>query len=310
MSAADGVSAPAAESALPSLRGAAAAGAGTSGRFEAMSRLYNKAKLAKLSSYSWNIFRYIGDYLHLFGVFALIATLAKNRSCSGISRSTQILYLLVFVTRYLDLLDHSQTAYLVFFKITYIVTSLIVLTIFRKLDGTYERQKDTCSLAAILVPCCIAPFLLAESYRPIEMLRSFSQFCEGFAMVPQYVFCYRDRTAKDVGVTFYVLSMGAYRCFYAANWVYKKVQVPGYSDIQSWLGGMVEILFFADYLLSFTGLSLLRSMVLKVDEKVNEIKEKVEMKVFKKSSSDADSREGAELRQRRKADEAEEAMDI
>eukprot|EP00913_Durusdinium_trenchii_P024234 g22753.t1 len=43
-------------------------------------------------------------------------------------------------------------------------------------------------------------------------------------MVPQYVFCYRDRMAKDIGVTFYVLSMGAYRCFYAANWIYKKVQ--------------------------------------------------------------------------------------
>ncbi|CAE7656973.1 NEK3 [Symbiodinium microadriaticum] len=156
------------------------------------------------------------------GVFALLATLAKNRSCSGISRSTQILYCLVFTTRYLDLLDKTQAFYLVFFKITYIVTSIIVLAVFYKLDATYERQKDTCSLAAILVPCSISAILLAETYQPFDILWTFSQFCEGFAMVPQYVFCYRDRLAKDVGVTLYVLSMGAYRCFYAANWIYKK----------------------------------------------------------------------------------------
>ncbi|CAJ1350365.1 unnamed protein product [Effrenium voratum] len=287
----------------PSLRGAAA------GHFSAMSKLYNRERLR---SYSWNIFRYIGDYLHLFGVFALLATLAKNRSCAGISRSTQILYFLVFVTRYLDLLDKTQAVYLVFFKITYIVTSIIVLAIFYKLDASYERRKDTCSLAVILVPVSISAFLLAETYQLVDILWTFSQFCEGFAMVPQYVFCYRDRQAKDLGVTFYVLSMGAYRCFYAANWIYKKVQMPHYSDMQSWLGGMIEILFFADYLLSFTGLSLLRSMVLKVDEKINELKEKVEMKVLGSSSSVArDSQAaGAELRQRRKVDEVEEDIDI
>merc|ERR1712032_1300832 len=59
-----------------------------------------KASIAKLTSYSWNIFRYIGDYLHLFGVFVLLATLAKNKSCHGVSRSTQILYFFVFITRY------------------------------------------------------------------------------------------------------------------------------------------------------------------------------------------------------------------
>ncbi|CAE7727298.1 erd-2.2 [Symbiodinium pilosum] len=127
----------------------------------------------------------------------------------GISRSTQILYCLVFVTRYLDLLDKTQAFYLVFFKITYIVTSIIVLAVFYKLDATYERQKDTCSLAAILVPCSISALLLAETYQAVDILWTFSQFCEGFAMVPQYVFCYRDRLAKDVGVTLYVLSMGS-----------------------------------------------------------------------------------------------------
>jgi len=268
----------------------------------AADKIYSAANIAKLTSYSWNIFRYIGDYLHLFGVFALLATLYKNKSCQGISRSTQILYFCVFACRYLDLVDHSQTAYLVFFKLTYIITSIIVLVIFAKLDKTYERQKDTCSLAVLFIPCATAAVLMANEYSVLEMLWSLSQFLEGFAMVPQYIFCYRDRGAKDIGVSLYVVSLGGYRVFYAANWIYKKVQMPAYSDIQSWTGGIIEISFFTDYLLSrFTGASLLRSMVLKVDEKINEFQDKVEMKVLGSSRS---ARAGAgdcesELRQRR-----------
>eukprot|EP00933_Yihiella_yeosuensis_P064326 TRINITY_DN67674_c0_g1_i1.p1 TRINITY_DN67674_c0_g1~~TRINITY_DN67674_c0_g1_i1.p1 ORF type:complete len:320 (+),score=63.50 TRINITY_DN67674_c0_g1_i1:104-1063(+) len=303
-----------ASEAATALRGGAGAVAGAApaaaggGFRQSMSKLYQKAKLAKLSSYSWNIFRYIGDYLHLFGVFALLATLWKNRSCQGISRSTQVMYFLVFITRYLDLLDHSQTAYLVFFKITYVTTSIIVLAFFWKYDATYERKKDTCSLSAILIPCLVAVVLLAEEYSILEMLWTFSQFCEGFAMVPQYIFCYRDKGSRDVGVVMYVLSLGAYRVFYAANWIYKKVQMPHYSDIQSWLGGLIEIMFFADYLLSFTGMSLLRSLVLKVDEKINAIKDVVESKVLGSSSSVRRSDDEQELRQRRRQEE--DTMDL
>jgi ER lumen protein retaining receptor len=259
------------------------------------------AHIAQLTSHSWNIFRYIGDYLHLFGVFMLLGTLIKNRSCQGISKSTQILYFLIFICRYLDLVDHSQTAYLVFFKVTYILTSIIVLLIFWKLHHTYERQKDTCSLAVILVPCFTASILLSNEISFMEMLWTFSQFLEGFAMVPQYIFCYRDRLARDVGVGLYVMSLGGYRVFYAANWIYKKIQMPHYSDIQSWIGGVIEICFFTDYILSrFTGYSLLRAMVLKVDEKINEFQEQVEMKVFRKKGGRTFQTEtGSELRQRR-----------
>merc|ERR1712046_309557 len=97
-----------------------------------------------LNNYSWNIFRYVGDYLHLAGIVILLLTIAKNKSVSGISRSTQFLYFLIFITRYLDLLDHSQTLYLVFFKLTYITTSVVALVLFSKLDKTYEKRNDTC----------------------------------------------------------------------------------------------------------------------------------------------------------------------
>ena len=96
---------------------------------DSMDKLHgpSHANLANFTAYSWNIFRYVGDYLHLGGILLLLITIGKNKSVAGISRSTQVLYFLVFITRYLDLFEHSQTAYLVFFKLTYIISSVGVL---------------------------------------------------------------------------------------------------------------------------------------------------------------------------------------
>lgn len=274
-------------------------------------RGFQKAvNVAALATHSWNIFRYIGDFLHLFGVFVILASLLKKQSVQGFSRSTQLLYFLVSMTRYLDLVDHTQNSYLVFFKVTYILSSIVLLGIFWKFDRTYERQKDTCSLAAILLPCAMAAITFSNETTIIEIFWTFSQFLEGFAMVPQYIFCYRDRGARDLGVSVYVLCLGSYRMFYALNWIYKKVQMPQYSDLHSWFGGAVNGALFCDFLVSrLTGFSLLRVMVLKVDTKINEIQESVEMKVLGSSRVKQVITNGdCELRQRRKVDE--EALDV
>jgi len=278
---------------------------------DSMDKLHGTTNFANFTAYSWNIFRYVGDYLHLTGIVVLLMTIAKNQSVAGISRSTQFLYFLVFVTRYLDLFDHSQTAYLVFFKLTYIGTSIIVLVLFNQLEKTYERRHDTCNLAVIILPCATAAVLLTNEYSVLEILWTFSEFIEGFAMVPQYIFCYREKLGKDWGTSLYVVSLGGYRVFYALNWIYKKIQMPHYSDIQSWIGGIIEIMFFIDFLnYRFTGNSMLRSMVLSVDTKINEISDKVEMKVLGSSSSMRMEAEGGEMRRRRKAEEERPMEDV
>merc|ERR1712107_964606 len=260
----------------------------------------------KFTAYSWNIFRYVGDYLHLFGIAALLFTIAKNKSVTGISRSTQVLYFLVFVTRYLDLLDHAQTPYLVFFKLTYVATSVIILVLFHFFNSTYEYRNDTCNITVILFPCITAAILMTNDYSMLEVLWTFSEFVEGFAMVPQYIFCYRERGQRDWGAGLYVISLGGYRVFYALNWIYKKIQMPHYSDVQSWIGGIIEIAFFVDFLnYRFTGKSMLRSMVLAVDTKINEISDQVEMKFLGTVKSERIETEGGEIRRRRKAEHDE-----
>merc|ERR1719401_2515258 len=135
---------------------------------------------------------------------------------------------------------------------------------------------------------------------------------EGFAMVPQYIFCYRERGQRDWGAGLYVISLGGYRVFYAMNWIYKKILMPRYSDVQSWIGGIIEITFFIDFLnFRFTGNSMLRSMVLSVDTKINEISDKVEMKVLGSSSAiRMESAEGGEMPRRKRADEERPMEDV
>jgi len=268
-------------------------------------------QLAPLATYSWNIFRYIGDYLHLFGILVLLVTIGWNKSVAGISRSTQILYFSVFVTRYLDLFDHTQSLYLVVFKLTYIGTSLAILACFFFYASTYERRHDTCNLAIIVAPCAITALLLTNEFSILEVLWTFSEFIEGFAMVPQYIFCYRS-VSRHWGQSMYVISMGGYRVFYVLNWIYKKMQMPNYNDIQSWIGGIIEILFFLDFLsFRFTGYSMLRKMSLSVDTKINEISEKVELKVMGSTRAErsGDTSAGGAVRRRKRVGDTDDAGD-
>lgn len=270
---------------------------------DSMDKLHGHTNFTNLATYSWNLFRYVGDYLHLFGIIVLLCTIAKNKSVAGISRSTQILYFLVFVTRYLDLFDHSQTTYLVVFKCTYILTATAILGCFYSMDKTYQRVNDTCNLSVIIFPCITAALLLTNEYSMLEIMWTFSEFAEGFAMVPQYIFCYREKGSRDWGAGLYVISLGSYRVMYALNWIYKKYQMPHYSDVQSWIGGIIEIIFFVDFLnYRFTGNSMLRTAVLQVDTKINEISEKVEMKVLGSSSTVRET-EGGTMRRRQKVAE-------
>ncbi|CAJ1339962.1 unnamed protein product [Effrenium voratum] len=278
---------------------------------DSMDKLHGTSNFVNFAAYSWNIFRYIGDYLHLGGIITLLVTIARNKSVAGISRTTQILYCIVFITRYLDLFDHTQSFYLVFFKLTYITTSIVVLVLFYQFDSTYARRHDTCNMTVILVPCALAALLLTNDYSLMEVLWTFSEFIEGFAMVPQYIFCYRERVNKDLGTSLYVVMLGSYRVFYALNWIYKKINMPRYSDIQSWIGGLVEIMFFLDFLnYRFTGNSILRSFVLKVDTKINEISDQVESKVLGTTRPERIETEGGEMRRRRKQEEERPMEDV
>ena len=255
------------------------------------------------ADYSWNVFRYVGDYLHLASVLVVITTLLRNQNCRGFSFKTQLFYFMVFSTRYLDMFTmhftNHHAIYLLAFKIFYIITSAGIVLTMRKWAATIETNKDTCSYAFVLIPCMVATIvsvLTSNHNRTITLCCwIFSEFLEAFAMLPQYIFAYRqdkENKRSDKGIFLFICLVGSYRCLYAANWIYKKIMLgSAYSDSVSWIGGIIEIILFFDFLFNREFLKL---VVLSVDSKINSITHQIELKVLRQSSDD-----DLEIRKRR-----------
>eukprot|EP00400_MALV-I_sp_L67-5_P001225 gene1225-745_t len=259
--------------------------------------------------FSWNLFRYAGDLIHLVGVLIMLLTMVKNKSVAGFSLRTAMIYAILFTSRYLDLVTHRQPMYLVFFKVFYILTSYIAFYLFVRWFPTFERNKDTVNVALILALCFVAAVFTTNDDSFVQVFWVYSQYLEAFALVPQYVFCYRDPGNRDAGVVLFIMCIGIYRCFYAANWIYKKAHVASYNDIHSWIGGALEILFFIDYLLHhFGGVSILKTMVLGVDNGMRYVSDSIEYKLVGTSSESRDEARAEGMRQRlpRTTDEARE----
>lgn len=236
---------------------------------------------------SWNIYRYAADYLHFGGMILGLVCIWSSKNVQCFSRKTQVLFQIVYVTRYLDVLTESQVMYLLFFKFTFNFITAAMLVAFTLFPNTYDVPSDSCNIVAILMPTAAAAFMMAEGSGAQEILWTWSEFLEPFALVPQYIMCYRVKSIRPVTIL-YTLAVGGYRVLYVCNWIYKRTQWHGaYHDYTSWLGGAVECILFADFVIrimkksdSNLGASFLGEALLKMDEGANKISEQVEMKTI------------------------------
>jgi len=204
-----------------------------------------------------NIFRFCGDMSHLFSIIVLVLRLRVAKNASGISVRTHELFLLVFVTRYLDLFTHFYSLYNSVMKLVYIgSTGLIVYTIkFQEpIKSTYDKTQDSflhwkfgagpCAVLAFfthLIGSGIAEFGL------LELLWTFSIYLEAIAILPQLIVLQRYREVENLTGN-YVFFMGAYRALYILNWIYRANTEKGYRH--HWIVyicGVIQTLLYADF---------------------------------------------------------------
>ena len=145
----------------------------------------------------------------------------------GISLKTQELFLLVFVTRYLDLFTMYYSLYNSFMKVAYIAsTSLIIYMI--RFEEPYRSKYDATQDAFLhfkfgVAPCAAMSMLvclLKRDFTVIEMLWTFSIILETIAIVPQLIVLQLYREVENL-TGHYVFFLGAYRGLYILNWVYR-----------------------------------------------------------------------------------------
>ena len=93
-----------------------------------------------------NVFRLAGDMCHIFSIVVLLLRLRVTKNAIGISVKTQELYLLVFVTRYLDLFTSYYSLYNSVMKVIYISsTALIIYTVryTEPFKSNYDSAQDS-----------------------------------------------------------------------------------------------------------------------------------------------------------------------
>ena len=110
-----------------------------------------------------NVFRIAADLSHLASIFILLYAIYTRRSTRGLSFKSQLLYFIVFATRYLDIFGpfpdewgFFKRAYLFLMKLFFIGTSGYVLYLMKYKYRFVYPHCDTHARSCILTSRCIS----------------------------------------------------------------------------------------------------------------------------------------------------------
>ncbi|XP_033108701.1 ER lumen protein-retaining receptor 2 [Anneissia japonica] len=193
-----------------------------------------------------NIFRLTGDLSHLLAIIILLIKIWKTRSCSGISGKSQILFALVFTTRYLDLVTNFISVYNTSMKVFYIVAAYAtVYLVYVKFKATYDGNHDTFRMEFLIVPVGGLAVLVNHDFTPLEILWTFSIYLESVAILPQLFMISKTGEAETI-TSHYLFALGAYRALYIINWVYR-YYFEGFFDLIAIVAGCVQTILYCDF---------------------------------------------------------------
>lgn len=195
-----------------------------------------------------NILRLIADTLHLLSFIIIIYKLMRDKNCKGVSAKTQEVYLVVFLTRYMDLFMYYVSFYNTLMKVLFIGVTIFIIYLMRfkkPTCNTYNRQTEDDFPHYWLIPISLVLTLFIHSeWDWWELIWSFSLWLESLAIFPQV-----NILAKQGVENFtlhYIASLGAYRFFYLLNWIYR-YKTEGYLSWVSILSGTLQVLLYGDF---------------------------------------------------------------
>ncbi|KAL4879992.1 ER lumen protein retaining receptor-domain-containing protein [Aspergillus karnatakaensis] len=194
-----------------------------------------------------NIFRLLADFSHLASIFILLQKMKSSSSCSGLSFKSQALYLMVFVTRYLDLFwAFTDSLYNSTFKILFIGSSgYILYLMLNDYKPTHDPNLDTFKVQYLLASSAVLALIFPHDYSISEILWTFSIWLESVAILPQLFMLQRTGEADTI-TTHYLFALGAYRALYIPNWIYRYF-AEGHFQPVAVLAGIIQTLLYSDF---------------------------------------------------------------
>ncbi|KAI5087559.1 ER lumen protein-retaining receptor 3 [Silurus meridionalis] len=193
-----------------------------------------------------NVFRLAGDVSHLLAIIILFMKIWRTKSCAGISGKSQVLFALVFTTRYLDLFTVFISPYNAIMKVVFLVLAYAtVYLIYMRFRNTYDSKNDSFRVEFLLVPVAGLSFLENYAFTPLEILWTFSIYLESVAILPQLFMITKTGEAESI-TTHYLFFLGLYRTLYLANWVWR-YHTEGFFDQIAVVSGVVQTIFYCDF---------------------------------------------------------------
>lgn len=203
-----------------------------------------------------NLFRMAGDLSHVISILVLILSIRVSQNAMGISMKTQELYLIVFLTRYLDLFTTFYSLYNSCMKVLYISSTAYILYMVRFTEpfkSTYEASHDSfLHLQFAVAPCAVVALVGGlwggfEDFSIMEVFWSFSLYLEALAIVPQLIVLQRYREVENL-TGHYVFFLGAYRLLYICNWVYRSYHEENYHhNYVVYACGILQTVLYVDF---------------------------------------------------------------
>ena len=115
-----------------------------------------------------NLFRLVGDMCHVVSILVLLLRLRVTKNAIGISIKTQELYLLVFLTRYLDLFTTYYSLYNTVMKILYISATAYIVYMVRYTEPfktNYDKNQDSfLHWQFAVAPCAVLAVITSYFY--------------------------------------------------------------------------------------------------------------------------------------------------
>ncbi|KAA0706371.1 ER lumen protein-retaining receptor 3 KDEL endoplasmic reticulum protein retention receptor 3 [Triplophysa tibetana] len=176
-----------------------------------------------------NIFRLSGDLCHLVAIIILFLKIWKSKSCAGISGKSQVLFAVVFTTRYLDLFTSFISIYNTVMKVVYLASAYATVSlIYLRFRSTFDSESDSFRVEFLLVPVAGLSFLENYAFTPLELF-----------MI--------TKTGEAASITtHYLFFLGLYRALYLGNWLWR-YHVEEFFDQIAVVSGVVQTIFYCDF---------------------------------------------------------------
>jgi ER lumen protein retaining receptor len=122
-----------------------------------------------------NLFRLAGDMCHVISILVLLLRLRVSKNALGISIKTQELYLIVFLTRYLDLFTTFYSLYNTLMKVLYISATGYIIYMVRHTEPfktQFDKAHDSfLHLQFAVAPCAVLAVItnLIQGFNILEV---------------------------------------------------------------------------------------------------------------------------------------------